>query len=391
MKTLASSLRIEMVLPSLPLGGMEMLVLRLAEALMSRGHRIGITCIESRGEAAKQAEAAGVEVALVPAPGIATNLRAPALESHFRRRAPHVVHSHSGVWLKAAHAARRAGVERIIHTVHGLLDHEPWHGRALKRLASEFTDATVAVSEPLADYLLQRCGLPRSRLCTIINGIDTERFAPVQRSSTAFRTMRASVAGDWADCQLVAHVARLVPVKNQHLLLDAFRTVIECVPEARLLMAGDGPMRRELEAYGLAIGLGSHIRWLGPVTDVAEWLPAMDAFVLSSDAEGTSISILEAMASGVPVAATSVGGTPRLLEGGGAGLLVPPRDARILGDSIMRLLCDIDLRSRLAAEARRVATAEFDVSLMVARYEALYRGAGCTDLPPVAEVAQCVA
>lgn len=391
MTSAARALRIEMVLPSLPVGGMEMLVIRLARALSSRGHHVGITCTELRGDAADHAEEAGLRVAVVPAPGLRTNLRAPALEAHFRAAAPDVVHSHSGVWLKAARAAHRAGIPRIIHTVHGLLDHEPWHGVLLKRLAARYTEATVAVSDPLRDYLARRCGIAGDRLTTIINGIDTVRFAPVPAGSPAWRERRERIVGDWWRFPLVAHVARLVPVKNQLLLLEGFRRTLAEVPHARLLIAGDGPLRPMLEAHAQESGIAAHVRFLGAMDDVADWLPAMDAFVLSSDAEGTSISILEAMASGIPVIGTAVGGTPRLLANGAAGLLIAPGDPEALRDALTQLLCDTALRMRIGTAGRLRAGQDFDEQQMVVRYEHLYRGTFNPGASMACGLQQCVA
>ncbi len=112
-------------------------------------------CIEESGPLAGELQAAGVEVDVVRAPGLATNLRAPALIAWMARRGPHVVHTHSGAWLKGARAARAASVPAVVHTVHGLLEDEPWYSDFLKRRAAAATSAVVAVSDALHSHLLR--------------------------------------------------------------------------------------------------------------------------------------------------------------------------------------------------------------------------------------------
>jgi glycosyltransferase involved in cell wall biosynthesis len=370
-------LRVDMALPALPHGGMEMVVARLASRLVDAGHDVGVTCLERGGPMAQHFRDRGIDVQVIPTLGLRTNVRAPALEAHFRRRAPDVVHSHSGVWLKAAHAARRAGVPRVVHTVHGLLDREPWHGPVLKRLASRLTDTAVAVSTPLRDYLRGECHIPDGRLCTIPNGVDTTMFAPESRDSGSYRERRTEIAGDWARHLLISHVARLVPIKNQVLLLNAFRRVVNAMPDVRLLIAGEGPLAESLAAHAASLGLTDHVRFLGARGDVAHWLRSLDVFVLSSDAEGTSMSVLEALSSGVCVVATDVGGTADLLDRGRTGVLVPPGDVSSLADALIRVLRDNAYRHALAAAGRAFAVAHYDEASVALRYMDLYRSRAC--------------
>lgn len=362
-----------MVLPALPHGGMEMAVARLTSRLITLGHTVGITCLEAGGTMADHLRALGATVAVVPTLGLRTNLRAPALEDHFRARAPDVVHTHSGAWLKGARAARQTGVGRVIHTVHGLLDHEPWHGPLLKRAAARYSDAIVAVSEPLRTYLREQCHISVDRLHLIPNGVDTVRYAPLSPTSEAYCRARRAIAGDWAAFPLVAHIARLVPVKNQLLLLDAFAQVVSAIANARLLIAGDGPMREALLTRTEELQLTENVRFIGISDAVDTWLPAMDTFVLPSLAEGTSMSVLEAMSCGVCVIASAVGGTPAVLAGGAAGRLVPVNSVPALSDAIVGLLRDGHARQALASEGRRVAVAHYDEARVVDHYLTLYR------------------
>ncbi len=359
-------LSIQMIVPSLPRAGMEVVVTNLTLRLVELGHRVGVTCLETDGPLAETLRARGVDVKVVPAPGVSSNLRAPLLEAHLRSIRPDVVHSHSGVWLKAAHAARRAGVRRVVHTAHGLLSPEPWFAPTLMWAAARYTDAIVAVSRPLRGYLQRHCGRAKSRVCVIPNGVDTKRFA---RSEAPFMT-----APPRHEFRL-GHVARLESVKNQRLLIESFARVAAAEAEVILMIAGDGPLRGDLQAQADRLGLSDRVRFAGEVKDIPRWLQQLDAFVLSSDAEGTPMSILEALSTGVPVVSTAVGGIPDSLDNGRAGILVPPGDASALASAMLTVVRDTDQRAALAARGREWVQAEYSEESMVRRYEALYRGA----------------
>lgn len=363
---------VEMVVPTLVAAGMEMVVANLALALAGRGHRVGVTCLEAGGALAERLTDAGLAVSVAPTPGTFANFRAPALARHFARRRPDVVHSHSGVWGKAAVAARRAGVPGVVHTVHGLHEREPWYGPALKRWAGRHTDATVAVSAPLHDYLLRVARLPAARVHTVINGVDVRRFAPGPRTGTLAARLGLPNAR-----RLVGTVARLAPVKNQALLVEAFARVAARHPDADLVFVGTGELREALGARAAALGVAGRVHFPGAVADTPPAYRDLDVFALPSFAEGTSMSVLEAMSTGLPVVATAVGGTPHLLDGGRCGLLVPSGDADALAAALDRLLGDRGAAQSLGAAARARAEADFSEDAMLDAYERFYaRAAG---------------
>jgi len=372
-------LSIQMIVPSLPRAGMEVVVTNLTLRLVELGHRVAVTCLETDGPLAETLRARSVDVDVVPAPGVSSNFRAPLLEAHLRSSRPDVVHSHSGVWLKAAHAARRVGVPRVVHTAHGLLSPEPWFAPKLMWAAARYTDTIVAVSRPLSEYLRRHCGRARSRVCVIPNGVDTKRFAPSPAPAQPPR-------GEFR----LGHVARLEPVKNQRLLIQAFSIVAAAEPGAVLMIAGDGPLRGELQGQAARLGLGERVRFAGEVKDIPTWLRHLDAFVLSSDAEGTPMSILEALSSGVPVVSTAVGGIPDSLDQGRAGSLVPAGDATALASALLTLMRDTNQRAKLASRGRAWVQAEYSEDSMVKRYEALYRGASASMARVEEAVPTCV-
>lgn len=366
MKDSPRSLKIEMVLPTLYPAGMEVMAARLTRALTGRGHEVGITCLESGGALADELIGEGYRVTVVPAPGFRSNLYAAALEKWFQRLRPDVAHVHSGVWLKAARAARRAGVPCVVHTAHGLPEREAWYLPVLARLAARFTDYVVAVSEPLRAYIAQQATLDVQRIRVIPNGADTDRFSPGPRT----RALRTALAID-NECAVIGNVARLDPVKNHELLLDAFALLRARVPDATLVIVGDGALRGTLARRIAALGLDSRVHLVGSVGDVAQVYRDFDLFVLSSRGEGTSMSVLEAMSSGVCVIATAVGGTPDVLDHGRCGQLVRS-DPTDLACAIETLLRDSRRRRNLAAAARERVVTHYSQTAMVDAYEDLY-------------------
>lgn len=364
-------LGVELVLPTLEAAGMETMVADLAEQLAARGHRVGVTCLQALGPLEARLARHGVRTSLVPTPGFVPNLvGSAALAAHLRAARPDVVHVHSGSWGKAAWSAARAGLPGTVFTIHGLLDVEPWHSVMLKRWAMRRTAVAVAVSEPLARHLRDEVRIPADRVELIINGIDAARFAPGPRDGA----LRARL-GLPADRPLVGTVARLVPVKHQALLVEAFARLVAAGTAADLVIVGEGELRGALEAQARALGVADRVHLPGATDDTAPVYRALDAFVLCSLAEGTSISVLEAMASGTPVVATAVGGTPALLDAGACGALVPSGDAGALAAAIADALASPAARER-AARARARAVAHYGAAAMAAGYERVYARVG---------------
>jgi glycosyltransferase involved in cell wall biosynthesis len=355
-----------MVLSALDAAGMEIMVANLTRGLARRGHEVGVTCLDAGGSVADELEAGGVRVEVVPTPGFRSILRPVRLAAWLRHLRPDVVHVHSGGWLRGARAAARVGL-RVLHTMHGFLEDEPWHAALLDRWAARYTDRVVAVAETLRQYLVGRVGLAAAKTTVIPNGIDADFFTPGRRRPG----WRASL-GVRDGAFVIGNVARLASVKNHAQLLDAFALVRQQGLDVVLAIAGEGPLRPALEAQALALGLRDDIRFLGETRDVAALYREFDVFALSSRSEGTSISLLEAMASGVCVVATAVGGTPKLLGEGRYGRLVPAGDAGALAAGLAALLRDDEERRRLAVAARREVLAKYSLDAMLTAYECEY-------------------
>ena len=231
-------------------------------------------------------------------------------------------------------------------------------------------DTVVAPARQILSGLAQCERLDPLRMTWIPNGVDTRYYAP----ATLQRRLDArSVLGLDADAIVFGCVARITPVKRHVDLLDAFAEVRRNVPQARLLLVGDGPGLPDIQAKIAELGLGEDVHLLSFRDDVADLLPAMDALVLCSSSEGMSNAILEAMACGLPVVATAVGGNLHLVQHEQTGLLVPPLDPISLAASLQWLAQSPLARKRMGLAARTRIEREFSLDAMVLAFDRLYR------------------
>jgi len=361
-------MRIELVAPRLPTAGMEVVVAHLARGLERRGHDVGVTCIESRGDLGERLADEGIRVSVVPTPGWATILFPTRLANWFRELAPDVVHIQSGAWLKAARAAHLAGVPRVVYTMHGLFESAQWHRPLLERWAAHYTTEAVAVSAPLVDHL-EAVGKARDAVHVLPNGIDTDVFSPGAHTGVVRERF-----GVEPGTVVIGHVARFSPVKNHELLADAYARVVAANPRVFLALVGDGPLRDATEQRINRLGLRGRVGFFGSAVSLPDIYRDFDVFVLPSHMEQTSISLLEAMSCGLPSVATAVGGTPDVLAHGECGRLVPAGDAPAFANALLEFIDDAGLRTRIGRNARDRVCREYNQELMIQRYEAIYAG-----------------
>ncbi len=236
--------------------------------------------------------------------------------------------------------------------------------RALRRLARAF----VAVSAPIRDELA-RAGIPAARIRSIPNGVDTRRFVPADPPER--RRARRALA--LPPVPVVLYAGRLSPEKGVDVLIDGWAEARRRGALGTLCLVGDGPERQALAQRARDHGILGAVRFAGATDDVAPWLRAADVFALPSREEGLSLALLEAMASGLPVVASHVGGTPD--AAGGTAVLVRPGDPRAIADALAAMLDDPERAGALGEAARRRALARFDIGQVARRHRELYREA----------------
>ena len=299
----------------------------------------------------------------------------PRLFRLFRELRPAIVHTRNLGALELVVPAWAAGVPVRIHGEHGRdvgdLDGSNTKYQWVRRFYRPFVTYYVALSRDLEHYLTDTVGMARAKVAQIYNGVDTERFSP-----TAGRRHIRDCPFAGEDLWLVGTVGRMQTVKNQTDLARAFILALEMAPELkhvlRLVMVGEGPLRAESLALLEQAGC-SDLAWLpGERSDVSEVLHGLDCFVLPSLAEGISNTILEAMASGLPVVATDVGGNRELIEEGMTGKLVPLGDVRGMAEEIVALARNRESARNMGRAGRQVAERKYSMAAMVRQYQGLY-------------------
>ena len=351
-------LRVIHVALQLDTGGMEKLLVEFARHSDRARYDLHFVSLSTRGPVAAELEALGWPVtALLEPPGLRPGL-VLRLAKLFRALQADVVHIHNTKPLiYAGPAARLARVARVIYTRHGQRHGATPRQNLLFRLAARTAHRIVCVSDDSA-RLSARDGLAHRRLVRIWNGIDVQRFAYLGPRSDGPAVM----------------VGRLSPEKNVQCLLRAAAILSQQRPGFRLRIAGDGVCLPALRSLAHELKIQGQVTFLGNVNDVPSLLGEASVFVLPSLTEGISLTLLEAMARGLPVVATRVGGNPEVVADGQTGLLVRPDSPEQLASAIGRLLDDPAMARQMGEAGCRRVQRLFNVKTMVRQYECLYEG-----------------
>ncbi|WP_349743785.1 TIGR03088 family PEP-CTERM/XrtA system glycosyltransferase [Roseateles cavernae] len=356
-------------------GGLENGVVNLINEMDPRAYRHAVLALTEVTEFRQRVRRSDVQfIALHKPPGHGFWLY-PKLYRLLRELRPAVVHTRNLAALEVVVPAWAAGVPVRVHGEHGRdvgdLDGTHRGYQRLRRLYGLFVHRFVALSRDLAGYLHGKVGLPEASIRQIYNGVDIRRFQPA-----AQREALAGCAFGAPEHFIIGTVGRMQTVKDQTNLARAFALALQQRPDLRprlrLVMAGEGPLREQVLQLLAEAGV-AELAWLpGERGDVAGWMRALDCFVLPSLAEGVSNTILEAMACGLPVIATAVGGNVELVEEGRSGFLVPPSDPQSMAARIIELADDGERARRLGAAGRRAVEQRFAMPVMVAGYQGLY-------------------
>ena len=264
-------------------------------------------------------------------------------------------------------AARRLGAALVLHE-HFADPSLPGYQALADRLLAPLTDRAIAVSGSTRDFLIRERHVPAERVRLIWNGAPLDEFAP--RGPERRGAVRREL-GLPEEALVVGSIGRLNEQKGHRYLLAAAAPVFAALPEARLVIAGDGDQAPALRAQAEALGIAGRVAFTGHRNDVPALLEAFDVFCISSTYEGTPLTLFEAMAAAKPIVSTAVDGCREVLADGRTGLLVPPRDTEALGQALTRLLADQTLRASLAEAARR-DSARYDIRECVLRMQSLY-------------------
>jgi len=300
----------------------------------------------------------------------------PRLFRLFRRLRPAIVHSRNLAALEVQLPAWLAGVPVRIHGEHGRdvgdLDGSNVTYQRVRRFYRPFVSYYLALSRDLADYLTKIIHVPENKVLQVYNGVDSVRFHPGAAGQQPPAGCPFAHPAHW----LLGTVGRMQTVKDQPTLARAFIRALEIDPSLRqslrLVLVGEGPLRAECRQLLAEAGVAD-LAWLpGERTDIPEIMRGLDCFVLPSLAEGISNTILEAMASGLPVIATDVGGNADLVITGVTGKIVPAADAEAMAHEIVRLAKQQEATQDMGGAARDLVERKFSMDAMVAAYQGTY-------------------
>ena len=360
----------------LDIGGLETLLVDTINRMPAHAYRHAVVCLTDYTDFAQRITRPGVELyALHKPPGLGLSAHA-RLFKLLRRLRPAVLHTYNLGTIEYHATALLAGVPVRVHAEHGRDAGDPQglnrKHNLLRRALVPVIDRYIPVSRDLDRWLQDVVGIPAAKRRLIDNGADTERFRPAP--------VAADAREPWQDDDVfvIGTVGRLQDVKHHAGLIDAFALLRKLVPEhqhrLRLVLVGDGPLRARLEQQIVEAGLQDCVFLAGARSDVAPAMRTLSLFALSSIAEGTPVTMLEAMASGLPVVSTAVGGIPDLVVDGATGSLVPARDPQAMAEALAAYVRAPALARAHGAAGRARIERHYSVSAMLAAYIDLYDG-----------------
>jgi glycosyltransferase involved in cell wall biosynthesis len=295
----------------------------------------------------------------------------PWLRDIIRHEKIDVVHAHQYTPLfYTVPAAILSGRKKVVYTEHGRFypDRKSWKRKIVNPILAHGVDHLVSISQATAEAMATYDNLPRRRIKVIHNGIDLEKLNPPVDLAAKRREFGIS-----EDSHVLGTAARLEEIKNLPMMLRVFKHVSMQRPDTVLLIAGEGSQTGKLKEMAAEFGIAEKVRFVGLRFDLSEIYKLMDVFLLTSFTEGISVTLLEAMASGVPAVVTDVGGNTEVVVIGETGYVVPLDDDEAMVGKILRLLRDPELAKSFGACAQQRAKERFSFSGMISGYEGCYR------------------
>lgn len=345
-------------------GGISRYLLGLCTGLQNRGHNIYLA--SGGGELEAEFTRAGVACLRLPlatkcevSPGVFYSLF--KLLPVIKKQHIQIIHCNTRVTQVLGCLLARQGRVVCVSTCHGF-----FKPRLSRRIFPCWGKKTIAISQQVAGHLVEDLGAKKNNVLIIHHGIQysAPRAMAQEKTRQEFGLGRGPVIGI---------IARLSDVKGHIYLVEAMQKVLERFPSAQLFIVGDGPMKKELMEQVRRLGIERSVRFTPQVRDTAAALAAMDIFVLPSLKEGLGLALMEAMAAGLAVIGSDIGGIKTLIRDGQNGLLVTPQDSGQLAQKILALLQDGALTKRLGDNAREMISKEFSYEKMLDKTEEVYR------------------
>ena len=363
----AGRVRVVYLAHAFSVGGAEEMVLNLVRHLPQRFEPM-VCCIHAAGPIGEEIRKTGTPVAVLGLnPGLRRPLDLNGLRKYLRDTQPQIVHT---FLLTASLYGRLAAIlERVpivIGTEVNIYEQKRLHHAIAERLLMAGTDRVIVSAAAVRDFYIRQVHADPRKVDVIYNAVDF-----TQAASTVPRAEMRAALGVPRDALIAGVIARLTDQKGHRFLFDALAAA-PGLAEVHLLVVGGGERGDDLRGHAAALGLTRRIHFLGPRRDLGNLLGAMDVFAMPSLWEGLPLSLVLAMAAGVPPVATAVAGIPEVVEDGRTGLLVPAGDAAALAAALGRLVSDAGLRARVGRDARASVLPRFGVDKYVSSIVDLY-------------------
>jgi len=353
------------VVYSFGIGGSESVAREVAMCLQERGHVNMVVALEHDGPLSGEFRDRGIAAHSVGRAGKSMLRAMRDMIGVCKEFRPDVIHTHHMYMLFHTVPAAVRVRAPIVHTEHEFWSLDTRKGRLLMPLLGRFCGRITAVNDDTGRFMVDELRLREDKLATVFNGIDLRRF---NGSSILSRRSLGLSPGD----KVAVVVARLEQVKNHDMLLHAWQRVCRAVPQARLLVIGEGSQSDILKLRNAELGLNGKVIFLGPRRDVHDILPLADVAVLSSRDEGLPMCLLEAMAVGLPVVSTDVGGVGRLVKEGEHGRLVPDDDDEAFARAVVDLFGDGERARAMGRAGLSLVKGMYDLETSVDRYQEMY-------------------
>jgi len=365
-----NQIRVFHIVGGLPIGGAEVLLLNTVRRMKPLGYELYVCSLTDKGDIGPEIIDLGIPVfSLLSNPHVYNFKVLISLFRLFRDIKPHIVQTHiypSNTLGRIAAFLSRVPV--IIATEHGFYRWKKSRQILIDRCLSYISDRIVVISKGVQDYLHKRSGIRLNKFQLLYNFVDPEQLIPQKKRLDVRRELGLN-----ENDIILGSVGRLVWDKGYHILLKAFKLVIDKDKDVKLVLVGDGPYSDVLKEKSRLYAIQDHVIFLGNRRDIPDLLNIMDLFVLPTLDEGFGISIIEALLFNLPVIATNIDAVPEIIEDGVNGLLVPPKDPVALGNAINRLLENRTLSKNLGRAGNEIVRKKYNSDVQINRIDSFYR------------------
>lgn len=349
------------VTENLNVGGLERLVVSIVLGLDKSKFDVKVWCLVKGGEFFDKLKHEGVDVKIIGLNSSRNSRSLGKLKEKLKHEKIDIVHTHGVTATNLGRiAAKFAKVPVIIAHMHSTYYSYTIKQRIIDKVLSWFSDKVICCSEAVSEFIHRKEWVSKKKLQVIYNGVDTEKFKPLDTNGEGINR--------------IACVASLFEHKGHKYLIDAMSQIINrCSSKIKLEIIGDGVLRKDLEEQVKRLGLENNIEFKGEISNIADILPFFDIAVLTSSLrEGLGISLLEAMACGLPVIGTKIGGIPEVIADEKNGILVAPQNSEELAKAILKIMNNKSLARQMGEKSRSIACEKFSQKLMIKKIEKLY-------------------